>query len=261
MTLVANARMYAVTPEASAAWSAVFRRVCAVSGVAMEIIPHAFPLPVSELWRRPDLGCAFMCGWPWVRGFADVMPIAAPVTVEAGGPYYWSNLVVAAGSPAQSMGDTAGGRVGYTLRDSQSGFSALRHYLRVHGPEYATEAGPLTTPRRVIEAVAEGRADIGPVDSYAHALLRRYAPELTRQVRIIARTEPTPIPLLVASRVTGAGAVERVRAALLGLTGDALLEPLEITGFVAPLPREAYAIMEQRAQEAEAAGVHRLAAA
>ena len=261
MTLIANARMYAVSPEAAAAWSALFRRVIALSGVEMEIIPHAFPLPVSDLWLRPDLGCAFMCGWPWVRGFADVVPLAAPVTVEAGRPVYWSNLVVAADSPARTLADTAGGRVAYTIKDSQSGFSALRHHLRLHGPAYAGEVGPLTTPRRMIEAVAEGRADIGPVDSFAHALLRRYAPELTARVRVIAQTAPTPIPLLVASRGVPVETASRLRAALLDLTGDQVLEPLEITGFIHPLPREQYGVMEHWAQEAEAAGVHSLAPA
>ncbi len=248
--------MYAVTPEAAEAWSALFRRVSALSGVALEIIPHAFPRPVAELWARPDLACAFMCGWPWARGVADVVPVAAPVPAGTGQPLYWSDLVVAADSAARSLADLAGGRVAFTLRDSQSGFNALRHHVRAQdGPRFGAEVGPLTTPRRVIEAVAEGRADIGPVDSYAHALLRRYAPALAARVRVIDRTEPMPTPLLVASSGTDPAVIGRLRSALLGLRERGVLEPLALDGFVPPLPREAYAVMACRAHQAEAAGM------
>ena len=110
----------------------------------------------------------------------------------------------------------------------------------------------------MIEAVAAGRADIGPVDSYAHALLRRHDPDLTRQVRTLAQTRPTPIPLLVASRGAPEDAVLRLRAALLALDDGGILEPLQLAGFAAPLPHAAYAGMERDAQDAAAAGLHSL---
>ena len=251
--------MYAVTPQAEAAWEALFRRVSADSGVELEYVRHPYPAPVADLWLRPGLGCAFMCGWPFVRGVADVEPVAAPLPIGAAGPRYWSDLVVAADGPARSLDDTEGGRVAYTLRDSQSGFSAFRAHLRDRGgPRYAEEVGPLVTPRLVIEAVADGRADIGPVDSYAHALLRRHDPALAGRVRVIARTAPTPIPLLVASRGADPAASARLRAALLALRDPALLEPLELHGFADPLPLAEYRRMEERALDAEAAGVSSL---
>jgi hypothetical protein len=62
--LVASARMSAVAPSARAAWRALFEAVSRRSRVALEIIEHAFPASLNDLWTRDDLGCAFMCGWP-----------------------------------------------------------------------------------------------------------------------------------------------------------------------------------------------------
>jgi ABC-type phosphate/phosphonate transport system substrate-binding protein len=47
--------------------------------------------------------------------------------------------------------------------------------------------------------VIEKKAEAAPLDSYAFALLSKYAPELTAQVRVVRSTEPTAIPALVAS--------------------------------------------------------------
>ena len=259
MGLIANARMYSVTPEADAAWKALFRHVADTSGVALEVIDHPFPHPVSDLWKRADLACAFMCGWPWIRAGAMHLPVAAPVPADAGAPRYWSDLVVHADHPARSLDDLAGGRIGFTILDSQSGFGALRHHLRTReAPRFGEAVGPLTTPRRSIEAVAEGRADVAPIDSFAHALLRRHLPELTARVRVLERTAPTPIPLLVASPAADPAVVARLRAALLGVRDAALLEPLTLLGFAEPLPMGEYLQMETDALAAEQAGIHDL---
>jgi ABC-type phosphate/phosphonate transport system substrate-binding protein len=183
----------------------------------------------------------------------------APMPAGAGGPVYWSDLVVRADDPAQRLADLAGRRVGYTILDSQSGFSALRTHLRRRGtPGFGAAVGPLTTPRRSIEAVAEGRADLAPIDSYAHALLRRHVPELTARVRVLERTAPTPAPMLVASPGADPALVARLRAALLELRDPALLAPLCLDGFAEPLPHAEYAAMEREAAAAERDGMHDL---
>lgn len=260
MTPVASARMYSVTPAATAAWGALFRRVEALSGVELAIVEHPLPAPLADLWARPDLGCAFMCGWPWVRGVADVVPVAAPLPLapRAGGrPVYWTDIVVRVDDPARSLAELSGARIGYTVLDSQSGFNALRHRLRGLGaaaPRFGAVVGNLVSPRLAMQAVADRVVDVAPIDSFAHALLRRYMPELASQVRIVAQTEPTPIPLLVASRSMDSVVIARLRTTLLALAGDAgsrpLLEALEIAGFVDPMARAGYAVMEDWARQA-----------
>lgn len=265
--MIANARMYGVAPGAVAAWRALFERVAERSGVALEIIDHAFPAPLTDLWTRSDLACAFICGWPYIRGMADVIPIAAPVMSDAGAggrPVYWTDIVVRAGDPARSLDDLRGRTVAYTVEDSQSGFNALRHFLRARGGErvFRAEVGPVFTPRRVIEAVIAGDADAGPVDSFAHALLALHAPGLAAGVRTIVRTDPTPSPLLVASAGLDGATVAALQEGFVGLADDpgsqGLLRALALRGFAPPLPREDYLAMEISAREAEAAGVRRL---
>lgn len=268
--MIANARMYGVAPGAVAAWRALFGRVAERSGVALEVIDHAFPAPLMDLWTRADLACAFICGWPYIRGVADVVPIAAPVMSDAaagGRPVYWTDIVVRADDPARSLDDLRGRTVAYTVEDSQSGFNALRHFLRARGGErvFGAEFGPVFTPRRVIEAVIAGDADAGPVDSFAHALLKLHAPEVAAGVRTIARTDPTPCPLLVASAGLDGVTVAALREGFVGLADDpgswGLLRALALRGFAAPQPRTDYLAMEMSAREAEAAHVRRLEAA
>lgn len=264
-TLVANARMYAVAPQAGAAWRTFFAWLSRRSGVALEPIDHAHPAPLAALWARPDLGAAFMCGWPLARRVADVVALAAPIPADprAGGrPLYWTDLVVRRDSPFVTFADTFGHRLAFTTDDSQSGFNAVRRFLLDHDrpdgtPLYRALVGPLVTPRRSLESVVQGEADIAPLDSYAHSLFRRYVPELAGEVRTLAMTPPTPIPPLVASRGTEPAVVEALRDTLV-LSGHdpearPLLEALLLLGF-APVDAEAYGITLDWAREAEAAG-------
>ena len=118
--LIANARMYAVAPGAIAAWKRLFAWLAAESGVPLSVIDHAFPALLSELWARDDLGCAFMCGWPYLRHGSVHQVIAAPVPSAdyAGGrPVYCSHFVVRADSAFRALEDTFGHRFAFTIKD------------------------------------------------------------------------------------------------------------------------------------------------
>ena len=91
-------------------------------------------------------------------------------------------------------------------RTSHSGYNALRHHLLPYWQQnggkllYRESIGPLTTPRRVIEAILAGDIDVGPLDSYALDLMQHHDPDLAAQIRVVATTDSAPIPFLVASR-------------------------------------------------------------
>jgi ABC-type phosphate/phosphonate transport system substrate-binding protein len=207
MRYAANARMYSVNPQAAAAWKELFGWLARGSGVDLEILDHAFPLPLADLWSRGDLGCGFMCGFPFVLATHRLRPVAAPIPVKApvpGRPVYATRLLVRADSDFHAIEDTFGGRVGYTAVDSHSGYNAVRHHLLPHYRQrrtklYRESIGPLTTPRRAIDAIVAGDIDVGPLDSYALDLMIRHEPQLSSQIRIIATTEPAPVPFLVAA--------------------------------------------------------------
>ena len=113
MAYVANARMYSVDPGAASAWKELFEWLARASGVDLRVIDHAFPAPLAELWSRPDLGCAFMCGFPYKLSKHPPRPVAAPVPLSGpvpGRPVYATRLVVKADSSFRSLQDTFGGR-------------------------------------------------------------------------------------------------------------------------------------------------------
>ena len=265
MPLVANARMYAATPDAAAAWRDLFGWVAAWSGVALDTIAHAPPAPMADLWRRRDIGAAFMCGRPWTRAEPRPVPVAAPMpSPERYGrrPRYVTDIVVRAESPFGTLEDTFGHRVGFTIEESQSGFNALRHHLLGYRtPDrpklYAESVGPLLTPRGIVEALLAGRIDAGPLDSWSHDLMRHDPRDPVHGLRIVASTVPMPIPFLVAATDAPAESVSRLREALFAVADEPLLAPLRerllLDGFV-PVDPAAYDLLVVQDREALAAG-------
>jgi ABC-type phosphate/phosphonate transport system substrate-binding protein len=251
--MIANARMYSVTPQVGALWRRLLETVLAVvDGDAVEIVDHKPPAPISELWQRPDKAAVFMCGLPISRAAPRPSIVAAPVPSPAGyggRPVYWTDLVVRADSPFETLEQTFGRRLSLTSPESQSGYAAPLHALMHYGsdePLYREVIAPTFTPIGSLMSVIERRAEVAPLDSYAFALLQKHAPELTAQVRVVKSTEPTAIPALVASGAASAKITEAFLA-----TDPAVLEPLLLERFV--LPEEApYDALRDRFEAATA---------
>jgi ABC-type phosphate/phosphonate transport system substrate-binding protein len=219
-----NARMYCVDAVAADAWRVLLQWVAQRAGVDAEVIDYPPPKPLPALWARDDLACAFMCGYPFSRAAPQPIALAAPVPsphAYRDRPEYWTCIVAREDSGIRTLADTFGRRMAYTTTDSQSGYQALRAMVAEEARPFCSMIGPLVTPRRVVEAVAAGEADAGPVDSYALDLMRLHVPQLVSPLRVVATTPPTPIPLLVASPATAAEEAARLRQALLGVEHEA----------------------------------------
>jgi ABC-type phosphate/phosphonate transport system substrate-binding protein len=257
--------MYAATADAAAAWAELFRWASERSGVALGLLSHPAPAPMAALWRRGDLGAAFMCGRPWTRAEPRPAPVAAPVPSPArygGLPRYCTDIAVRADSSALTLEDTFGGRIGYTIEESQSGFNALRHHLLRHRTAarprlYRDSVGPLLTPRGVVDALLAGRIDAGPIDGYSLDLMRRDPDDPAHRLRVVASTDFAPIPFLVASPDAPDEAVARLRQAFLAVGGEPELagirERLLLAGF-APVDPAAYDVLTAWDRAAAAAG-------
>lgn len=264
MSFIANARMYAVSPDAEAAWRALLGHVASEADVALDYLPYPAPQPLEALWSRPDLGCVFMCGYPIALEIATVIPIAAPIPSlawAAGRPVYRSDFIVRADSPFETLEDTFGHRAGWTVEHSHSGFNAFRRHLLDHvRPErpqlYREMVGHLVTARAILDAVVEGRIDVGPLDAYWHALIARHRPELTAHVRVVGSTDLAPMPAFVAAPRMPAGDVTRLRSAFCAAAGRPwfaqLRDVLLLDGF-APVNREDFATTLAWDREAKAA--------
>jgi len=224
MTWIANARMYAVTPEVEVAWQELLLNVAREAGTELAYVRYPAPAPLEEFWSRPDLGAVFMCGYPVALKLAAVTPIAAPIPRAAwaeGRAVYRSDLIVREDSPYRTLEDTFGGRAGWTVTHSQSGFNAFRYILLGHRTAdrpslYREMKGNLVTARNVLDGVREGRLDIGPLDAYWHMLIARHAPNLTSGVRVLTSTPLTPMPPFVAAAGAPLELVGRLRESFLG---------------------------------------------
>jgi ABC-type phosphate/phosphonate transport system substrate-binding protein len=245
--MIANARMYAVGVEAADVWRRLLGVLIERAGLSIEIIEHAEPAPIEDLWQRPDMAAVFMCGLPYSLAAPHLSLIAAPVPapMEFGGlPRYWSDFVVRDDSAIRSVEDSFGRRIAFTIPTSQSGYAAALTYFMTAGfaearggqPLFGEIIAPRITPLGALTAVLQGAADIAPIDAYALHLLRRFRPELTERVRVISSTAPTPIPPLVAT-VPGLDALQAAfLQAHLNTAAVPLMENLLLTRFALPDP-------------------------
>jgi ABC-type phosphate/phosphonate transport system substrate-binding protein len=268
--LIGCARMYASSASLAQAWRTLLTWVSATSGVDLEVIEHAYPAPLDELWARDDMGCVFMCGYPWALRRDRPRLLAAPVPSPArygNEPIYFTDFVVRADSPFSILEDTFRRRLAYSIENSHSGYNAARHHLLAYRTGarrtlYAETVGPLVSQRRVLDAVIDGRADIGPVDSYLLDLWRAHLPEVVAAVRVIATTEPAPSPPLVASPMIADSQCARLTAALLEAHHDAALAStlaaLQLARFVEATPAR-FDVFLDRQRAAESAGYPLLA--
>src|SRR6201988_3453901 len=99
--MIANARMYSVTPPVAALWRSLLAAILADTGAAIEIVDHAPPAPIAELWARPDKAAVFMCGLPQSRALPRPALVAAPVPSLSAYRHravYWTDMVVRADS-------------------------------------------------------------------------------------------------------------------------------------------------------------------
>jgi ABC-type phosphate/phosphonate transport system substrate-binding protein len=253
-----NARMYAVTPAVEAAWREVLGWAAARAGLGWRWLEHDPPAPMSALWARADLGAVMMCGLPFSRRAAPATLLAAPVPSPSrylGRPVYFTDIAVRAESRFGRLEDTLGGRIGWTSPDSQSGFYALRWHLRQRGldlEKWREAVGGLLNPQGVAAALLEGRIDVGPLDSYSFDLMRQEDPSLGQRLRVIATTEATPIPPLVATAPLDPAALARLREALVAVAAEpALAEArnrLLLERFAMVEPRD-YDVLRERARK------------
>jgi ABC-type phosphate/phosphonate transport system substrate-binding protein len=268
--MIANARMYAVSGEAAAVWRRLLAALIERAGLSIEIIEHAEPEPIEDLWRRPDMAAVFMCGLPYSLAVPRPSLIAAPVPspAEFGGlPHYWSDFVVREDSSMRRIDDCFGHRIAFTIPASQSGYAAALTYFMHGGFANALGKEPLfteigaarITPMGALTAVLQGAADVAPIDAYALRLMRRFRPDLTTRVRVVASTTPTAIPPLVAS-VPGPNSLQAAfLEAHLNTIAAPLMEDLLLARFVRPEPAAYDALRADHTAAGDYWREHRLA--
>jgi ABC-type phosphate/phosphonate transport system substrate-binding protein len=268
--MIACARMYSWSPSLAAAWRRLLEWVAAAANVDMPVIEHAAPATLDSLWAREDMGCVFMCGFPWALRPERAHLLAAPVpspTRYGGRPVYFTEFIVRADSPYRTLEDTFGARIAYSTEESHSGYNAARyHLLRYVTPArpalYSKVLGPYVSQRPVLKAVIDGEADVAAFDSYALDLMRKHSPDVMARVRVVATTVGAPSPPLVASSGVDPETCARVRESLVRVDRapelSETLEALLLERFV-PIQPGAFQVFLDRMKAAEAVGYPKLA--
>jgi ABC-type phosphate/phosphonate transport system substrate-binding protein len=251
--------MYNANPTVKLAWQRLFNRIFGELGLDFVVIDHSFPEPLSTLWSRQDLGCTFMCGWPFARSNGRVQALASPVplpTVYGNQSRYRSEFLVRASSEWTSLEETFASRFGWMVEDSQSGFNAPRYVLAGYAnqlgrPLFSDVAGPLGNPAQSLAALRNQIVDVIALDSFYLDLLRHHQPGALDQLTTIALTPWTPMPLLVAAQAIPASIIESLASKLCGLDSDpnyqSLLQDVMLKGFVEP-DVASFQCLEQMAQ-------------
>ena len=249
--MIANARMYCVTPAVEALWRQLFVAIADHAAVPLSWLEHVPPAPIEDLWRRGDLGAVFMCGLPYARSVPRPALVAAPVPSQPafrGQPQYWSEFVVRADSGFELIEDTFGHRIALTTLGSQSGCLAALFFLMAAGTSgalYREVIPPCVTPLRALTAVVDGLADVAPIDAYSLSLMEKYTPELTSQLRVIARTAPTAIPPIVASQPVASSLESAFLEAHKNASTGAIMATLQLARF-SPADPASYDVLTRR---------------
>ena len=268
--MIASARMYAWSPSLASAWQRLLDWVSKTSDADLAVIDQSGPTVLDELWARDDMGCVFMCGYPWAlrrdRPALLASPVPSPPRYE-GRAVYVTDFIVRVDSPYKTLSDTFGGTIAYSTEHSHSGYNAPRYHLLSYlspqrGKFYDRVLGPFIRQRPCLDAVVKGDADVAAIDGYALDLLRRHDPAATAPVRVIETTAPAPSPPLVASPGIEAAARERITEALVGAHHAAearrLLDDLLLARFERVTPAD-FEVFLERERAARDAGYPKLA--
>jgi phosphonate transport system substrate-binding protein len=179
---------------------------------------------IMGLLEAGGLDFAWICGYPFVqKRDPDFLRLLA-VPVFEGAPLYRSYIIVHHDSSVASLADLKGRVFAFSDPDSNSGYLVPQSMLARmgHRPEGFFRLSFFTySHAETIEAVAEGLAEGGAVDSYVWEYLNKTRPDLTARTRVIVRSETFGFPPLVSRLGLDSALRDRMAGALIGMNEDA----------------------------------------
>ncbi len=205
----------------------------------VQFVQRANYREITDLLRSGKLEFAWICGFPYVRNKDAVTLLAVPV--YEGRTTYRSYLIVpASDQKTASIADLRGKVFAFSDRDSNSGYLVPVHELAgLHQTpgRFFTKTFFTWSHRNVVQAVADGLAQGGAVDSYVWDMLAQKYPALTGGTRIVRASREHGFPPFVAARSVPPQEIQRMRDTLIAMRMDGdgarLLGQLRLDGFVA----------------------------
>ncbi len=166
---------------------------------SIELVQRRTYQEVTGLLLEGSVDAAWLCGYPFLQHRSMLSLIGVPVW--RGRPRYQSYLIAAANDDADSLIDLAGGTHAFADPDSNSGWLVTASDLArmQERPETFFSRTVFTYGHRnVVRAVASGLTRSGSVDGYVWETLSDVEPDLTKNTRIVARSEWFGFPPFVA---------------------------------------------------------------
>jgi phosphonate transport system substrate-binding protein len=226
-------------------YSRLFERVGARLGIGIEFVQRRTYREVNDLLATGKLDAALVCTGGYLdlvrRAPGSVEVLAVPVV--RGEKTYHSLVIVRNASRIRSLEDLAGKRFAFSDELSLSGRTYVVRQLRDAGHDpsrFFASAIYTQSHDRSVKAVAAGLVDGAAVHSGVYAHLIRRDPQLAHQLRVVHQSPPFGAMPVVAATSMPREERERLREALVGLSGDPegaeALRVLELDGFEVPPP-------------------------
>ncbi len=207
---------------------------------------------LNHLLETGKVDVAFVCSNPYVQGHEQfgLLLLAAPVV--KGEQVYYSNLIVSAESPFQTLADLRGKTFAFTDPQSNTGSISPKTQLTKMGvtpKDFFSSTSYTHAHDRSIYAVAEKMVDGAAVDSLIWDYMVATEPTLKEQIRVIKRYGPYGIPPVVTTHHISSELQEKIRQVLLTMhetpRGRKILQAMHIDRFDT-IEDEAYESVRQR---------------
>ncbi len=208
-------------------------------GRPAELVQRRTYAEVNDLIARGEVDLAFVCTSAYISGTERSEMKLLVVPEVKGESVYQSVVIVPAESTIDEIGDLKGKIFVFTDPSSYTGRAYPTFLVRQMGttPESFFARTFFTYSHdRAIEAVADGLADGGAVDSLVLAYAMDRDPSLTERIRVIHRSPDFGIPPVVVPMGSSPRLEFELRELLLGLdrdpAGPEILARLGIDRFV-----------------------------
>ena len=196
-----------------------------------------------DLLRAQSLDFAWICDCPYVHLRKQVRLLAVPIF--QGRPYYRAYLIVPAAPPhITDLLQLKGKVFAYADPYSNTGYLAPRYQLLKAGEDpsrFFKRSFFTYSHRKVIEAVADGLAHGGSVDSFVWDSLDKIKSDITRRTWVVSQSPEYGFPPFVAHHAVHRKSFLAMQQMLLSMADDPqgkmLLQRLNLDGFIPGSPK------------------------
>ena len=220
------------------------------------------PIDLQSFWSDTHLVFGQTCGYPLTHNLCgEAALIATPCydSEHAEGPRYGSAIIVAHSSSIETLIEAKNHVAAINGYDSNTGMNLFRISLARAGARgnFFSKVIVTGSHRSSVDAVIMGEADIASIDVISLAHFKRFDPELSSKIRIIAYTPKTPGLPFITSGAAAPNMIEALRHVLFSVIRKTprldAVKALMLKDVVV-LPRTAYDEILALEEEAKALG-------